>query len=101
MASDVRFTQPPRFSFPDSEKISPPVMAFHNVSFSYSGKKEAGCKPLLGTSGYCEHNDAMMQVPQGYSRCWPYALQINFTLESLVLIEEVNSGLSIQYQRHM
>lgn len=28
------------FSFPDSEKISPPVMAFHNVSFSYSGKKE-------------------------------------------------------------
>mmetsp|Transcript_12971 Transcript_12971/g.24528 ORF Transcript_12971/g.24528 Transcript_12971/m.24528 type:complete len:608 (+) Transcript_12971:57-1880(+) len=28
------------FSFPDSEKISPPVMAFANVSFSYSGKKE-------------------------------------------------------------
>jgi len=28
------------FSFPDSEKISPPVMAFNNVSFSYSGKKE-------------------------------------------------------------
>eukprot|EP00434_Breviolum_minutum_P029121 symbB.v1.2.025761.t1/scaffold2518.1/size77081/5 len=28
------------FSFPDSEKISPPVMAFHNVSFAYSGKKE-------------------------------------------------------------
>eukprot|EP00931_Biecheleriopsis_adriatica_P108700 TRINITY_DN8302_c1_g1_i1.p1 TRINITY_DN8302_c1_g1~~TRINITY_DN8302_c1_g1_i1.p1 ORF type:complete len:636 (+),score=206.84 TRINITY_DN8302_c1_g1_i1:271-1908(+) len=29
-----------QFSFPDSEKISPPVMAFQNVSFSYSGKKE-------------------------------------------------------------
>merc|ERR1719498_2259280 len=28
------------FSFPDSEKISPPVMAFGGVSFSYSGKKE-------------------------------------------------------------
>jgi len=28
------------FVFPDSEKISPPVMAFANVSFSYSGKKE-------------------------------------------------------------
>lgn len=28
------------FSFPDSEKISPPVLAFGNVSFSYSGKKE-------------------------------------------------------------
>jgi len=28
------------FAFPDSEKISPPVMAFNNVSFSYSGKKE-------------------------------------------------------------
>mmetsp|Transcript_14828 Transcript_14828/g.22181 ORF Transcript_14828/g.22181 Transcript_14828/m.22181 type:complete len:339 (-) Transcript_14828:314-1330(-) len=28
------------FSFPDSEKISPPVMAFNDVSFSYSGKKE-------------------------------------------------------------
>ncbi|CAK9024523.1 unnamed protein product [Durusdinium trenchii] len=28
------------FSFPESEKISPPVMAFANVSFSYSGKKE-------------------------------------------------------------
>ncbi|CAE7856878.1 abcF2 [Symbiodinium microadriaticum] len=28
------------FSFPDSEKISPPVMAFAGVSFSYSGKKE-------------------------------------------------------------
>merc|ERR1719217_998167 len=29
-----------QFSFPDSEKISPPVMAFSKVSFSYSGKKE-------------------------------------------------------------
>merc|ERR1712032_1436224 len=28
------------FAFPDSEKISPPVLAFSNVSFSYSGKKE-------------------------------------------------------------
>merc|ERR1719326_503244 len=28
------------FSFPDSEKISPPVLALSNVSFSYSGKKE-------------------------------------------------------------
>lgn len=28
------------FKFPDSEKISPPVMAFSNVSFSYSGKPE-------------------------------------------------------------
>jgi len=28
------------FKFPDSEKISPPVLAFSNVSFSYSGKKE-------------------------------------------------------------
>jgi len=28
------------FAFPDSEKISPPVLAFGNVSFSYSGKKE-------------------------------------------------------------
>mmetsp|Transcript_12816 Transcript_12816/g.29065 ORF Transcript_12816/g.29065 Transcript_12816/m.29065 type:complete len:557 (-) Transcript_12816:137-1807(-) len=28
------------FIFPDSEKISPPVLAFNNVSFSYSGKKE-------------------------------------------------------------
>eukprot|EP00930_Biecheleria_cincta_P053053 TRINITY_DN383_c0_g1_i1.p1 TRINITY_DN383_c0_g1~~TRINITY_DN383_c0_g1_i1.p1 ORF type:complete len:640 (+),score=163.43 TRINITY_DN383_c0_g1_i1:98-1921(+) len=28
------------FSFPDSEKISPPVLAFQNVSFSYSGKPE-------------------------------------------------------------
>jgi ATP-binding cassette subfamily F protein 2 len=29
-----------QFAFPDSEKISPPVLAFANVSFSYSGKKE-------------------------------------------------------------
>ena len=29
-----------RFSFPSSEKIPPPVMAFQNVSFAYSGKKE-------------------------------------------------------------
>jgi ATP-binding cassette subfamily F protein 2 len=29
-----------KFSFPDTDKISPPVLAFHNVSFSYSGKKE-------------------------------------------------------------
>jgi len=29
-----------KFSFPDCDKISPPVMAFQNVSFSYSGKKE-------------------------------------------------------------
>merc|ERR1712032_240192 len=29
-----------QFSFPDSENISPPVMAFQNVSFSYSGNKE-------------------------------------------------------------
>lgn len=28
------------FSFPDSEKISPPVLAFQKVSFSYSGKVE-------------------------------------------------------------
>jgi ATP-binding cassette subfamily F protein 2 len=28
-----------RFAFPDSEKISPPVMAFSNVSFSYSGQR--------------------------------------------------------------
>jgi len=28
------------FRFPDSEKISPPVMAFGDVSFSYSGKRE-------------------------------------------------------------
>jgi len=29
-----------QFRFPDSEKISPPVLAFNMVSFSYSGKKE-------------------------------------------------------------
>mmetsp|Transcript_7858 Transcript_7858/g.19430 ORF Transcript_7858/g.19430 Transcript_7858/m.19430 type:complete len:608 (+) Transcript_7858:89-1912(+) len=29
-----------QFAFPDSEKISPPVLAFSGVSFSYSGKKE-------------------------------------------------------------
>jgi len=29
-----------RFAFPDSERISPPVMAFSNVSFSYSGRRE-------------------------------------------------------------
>jgi ATP-binding cassette subfamily F protein 2 len=29
-----------KFAFPDSEQISPPVMAFSKVSFSYSGKKE-------------------------------------------------------------
>jgi len=29
-----------RFGFPNSEKIPPPVMAFQNVSFAYSGKKE-------------------------------------------------------------
>jgi ATP-binding cassette subfamily F protein 2 len=28
------------FKFPDSEKISPPVLAFSDTSFSYSGKKE-------------------------------------------------------------
>jgi len=28
------------FSFPNSEKISPPVLAFSNVSFSYSGEKK-------------------------------------------------------------
>eukprot|EP00928_Gymnodinium_smaydae_P099466 TRINITY_DN949_c0_g1_i1.p1 TRINITY_DN949_c0_g1~~TRINITY_DN949_c0_g1_i1.p1 ORF type:complete len:374 (-),score=99.16 TRINITY_DN949_c0_g1_i1:313-1329(-) len=29
-----------KFAFPDSEKISPPVLQFSGVSFSYSGKKE-------------------------------------------------------------
>jgi len=29
-----------KFSFPDCEKLPPPVMPFTNVSFSYSGKKE-------------------------------------------------------------
>jgi hypothetical protein len=29
-----------RFTFPSSEKIPPPVLAFQNVSFAYSGKKE-------------------------------------------------------------
>mmetsp|Transcript_25316 Transcript_25316/g.59050 ORF Transcript_25316/g.59050 Transcript_25316/m.59050 type:complete len:717 (-) Transcript_25316:679-2829(-) len=29
-----------RFTFPSSEKIPPPVLAFQNVSFSYSGKVE-------------------------------------------------------------
>lgn len=29
-----------KFAFPDSEKISPPVLAFSNVSFSYSGRPE-------------------------------------------------------------
>jgi ATP-binding cassette subfamily F protein 2 len=28
------------FKFPNSEKLSPPVLAFQNVSFSYSGAKE-------------------------------------------------------------
>jgi ATP-binding cassette subfamily F protein 2 len=29
-----------RFRFPDSGKLAPPVLAFNNVSFSYSGKEE-------------------------------------------------------------
>jgi len=29
-----------RFAFPNSTKIPPPVLAFQNVSFAYSGKKE-------------------------------------------------------------
>jgi len=29
-----------RFRFPDSEKLPPPVLAFEDVAFSYSGKKE-------------------------------------------------------------
>merc|ERR1711972_1153701 len=36
MGADVTY----QFAFPDSEAISPPVMAFAGVSFSYSGKKE-------------------------------------------------------------
>merc|ERR1711972_807886 len=36
MGADVTY----QFAFPDSETISPPVMAFAGVSFSYSGKKE-------------------------------------------------------------
>merc|ERR1719171_2055241 len=28
------------FTFPESEVISPPVLAFHDVSFAYSGRKE-------------------------------------------------------------
>merc|ERR1719410_2404202 len=28
------------FAFPDAEKLSPPVLAFNNVSFSYSGQKQ-------------------------------------------------------------
>jgi len=28
------------FTFPNSEKLAPPVMAFNNVAFSYSGKKD-------------------------------------------------------------
>jgi hypothetical protein len=29
-----------RFSFPDCDKLPPPVLPFVDVSFSYSGKKE-------------------------------------------------------------
>jgi len=29
-----------QFTFPNSEKLAPPVLAFNTVSFSYSGKKE-------------------------------------------------------------
>merc|ERR1711934_703584 len=29
-----------RFRFPDTEKLPPPVCAFQNVAFSYSGKRE-------------------------------------------------------------
>jgi len=28
------------FAFPEAEKLAPPILAFNNVSFSYSGKKE-------------------------------------------------------------
>lgn len=28
------------FTFPECERLAPPVLAFHDVSFSYSGKKE-------------------------------------------------------------
>merc|ERR1712072_875954 len=29
-----------KFRFPEAEKLAPPVCAFNDVSFSYSGKKE-------------------------------------------------------------
>ena len=70
-------------------------MAFHNVSFSYSGKKEAGCKPLQGTSGYCKHNDASStgQLPMLALHVAKFADKFHF-VESLVLIHTLGSLLS-------
>jgi ATP-binding cassette subfamily F protein 2 len=57
-----------RFKFPNSAKIPPPVLAFQNVSFSYSGRKEdylytalefgIDCDSRIGATVDAMHADA-------------------------------------------
>lgn len=55
-----------RFTFEDVRKMPPPIIAFNEVAFSYSGKKEdylykdlafgiesVPCRPLLRRRGRC------------------------------------------------
>lgn len=113
MASNVRFTQSLRFSFPDSEKISPPVAfqaqsthhtlwshrdshcmgffwvkclrSWHSTTFLFHilARKRQGASHCRVPQGTA---NTMTQVPPDNSRCWPYMLQnlqASFTLWNL------------------
>ena len=40
LVEKVEIPKPLRFNFEDVPKLPPPILAFNDVAFSYSGKKE-------------------------------------------------------------
>lgn len=40
LVEKIEVPRPLRFNFEDISKLPPPIIAFDNVAFSYSGKKE-------------------------------------------------------------
>lgn len=60
-----------KFSFPDCDKLPPPVLPFVDVSFSYSGKKEdyLYSVSLHCVSILCCAADAGLPVEHEYAPC--------------------------------
>jgi len=88
-----------RFKFPNSQKLPPPVMAFQNVSFAYSGKKEDYLYKNLEFGVDCDSRIALVG-PNGAGK----STLLKLMLQELLPTEgdvRVNAHLRIgRYNQH-
>ena len=73
LVEKVEIPKPLRFNFEDVPKLPPPILAFNDVAFSYSGKKEDYLYKNLSFGIECVISSSLPHVVSDPRTAWTRA----------------------------